>query len=85
MLFVLCPCSLKLMEEKGYAGGLGASASRSAAYRPSREVDASWRTDDLGESFTVCGFLFLWRHEHMNCKDLVLKGSGRCAKVRRQG
>ena len=24
-------------------------------------------TDDLVESFTVCGFLFLWKHEHMNC------------------
>ena len=27
VLFVLCPRSLTLMDEKGYAGGLGASAS----------------------------------------------------------
>ena len=50
----------KFMNE-GICGRFGRIGVKSVAYRPSSFGD------DLGESFTVCGFLFLWRHEHMNC------------------
>ena len=39
------------LDLKGYVGGLGASAFGRFTYRPSSFGD------DLGESFTVCGFL----------------------------
>ena len=51
VLLFLCPCSLKLMEMKGYVGGLGASASNSQ-HIGSLGNDRKIATDDESDSFT---------------------------------
>ena len=49
--FVLCLRFLTVLEEKGYAGGLGAIGVKRLAYRPRR----GFGSDDRGVSFTTCG------------------------------
>jgi len=46
-------------------GGLGASA-----FDCLHIGQVGFWPDDLGESFTVCGFLLFRQHEHMKRKDL---------------
>jgi len=82
---ILCLCSLTVMEMKGYAGGLGASASKRLAYRPTRGVTETLPTDDVGVSFTVCGSRYFGNLAHETKVDYVRDGHSRCAKVRRQG
>jgi hypothetical protein len=57
---------------KGYAGGLGASAFDCLHIGLVGKLPRGDGTDDLVESFTVCGFLLFRQHEHMKRKDLVL-------------
>ena len=58
---------------KGYVGGLGASASKRSHVGPVGKFPEGDCTDDLVESFTVCGFLLFRQHEHMKRKDLCLR------------
>ena len=59
LLFLSEDRSLKLLFEKGYVGGLGASAFDCLHIGLGRGVAAMFLSDDLSESFTVCGFLLL--------------------------
>ena len=47
----------EIVIEKGYVGGLGASAFDCLHIGSGRDVAAMHLSDDLSESFTVCGFL----------------------------
>ena len=51
--------------EEGICGRFGRIGVWTFAYRPGSFGD------DLGESFTVCGFLFLMEREHMKRKSPV--------------
>ena len=67
VMFVSCPRSLKIEYLKRYVGGLVVFDDLADAYRVPRDFVVRRDFDDGIESFTVCGFLFLWKHEHMNC------------------
>ena len=47
----------EIVIEKGYVGGLGASAFDCLHIGLGRFFAVRWLADDLSESFTVCGFL----------------------------
>ena len=47
------------MIDEGICGRFGRIGVKTFSYRPGREFAATQVTDDLGESFTVCGFLLL--------------------------
>ena len=63
--FVLSLSSLTLMEEKGYVGGLGASASDCLHIGL-----VGFLPDDPGVSFTVCGSRYFGNLAH-DCRKTV--------------